>query len=324
MKKENNSEINTKKNKKNEEDDNKNINDLSDFTEKEVFKGGINNIEKKITENSITNKNQQSNIMNLPHNLLKNLIKQENSNNNTSFQPNNSISSSGFISFRNKKARFVNLNITNNTDNNKIEEEIDPKLITQSILIKLKTNGKINLTNSSFSKENQLIESTKENEVEIDEKDLKVIHTNSSNSNSIDNDNIEINEKNSEEEENEKNVFWNLNSHKDKNINEKYFDNLKENKNENFKEENKEKYLNTIICTLSMLEKGKAIFVSQDDMIFFLPSFFVPKNLKIGNTYKFRVKEYFQYSKKVMKYKKYNKNMQRKFNIINVIFFLVS
>ena len=298
MKKENNSEINTKKIQKNEEDDNKNINDLSDFTEKEVFKGGINNIEKKITENSITNKNQQSNIMNLPHNLLQNLIKQENSNNNTSFQPNNSISSSGFISFRNKKARFVNLNITNNTDNNKIEEEIDPKLITQSILIKLKTNGKINLTNSSFSKENQLIESTKENEVEIDEKDLKVIHTNSSNSNSIDNDNIEINEKNSEEEENEKNVFWNLNSNKDKNINDKYFDHLKENKDNHFKEENKEKYLNTIICTLSMLEKGKAIFVSQDDMIFVLPSFFVPKNLKIGNTYKFRVKEYFQYSKK--------------------------
>ena len=298
MKKENNSEINTKKIQKNEEDDNKNINDLSDFTEKEVFKGGINNIEKKITENSITNKNQQSNIMNLPHNLLQNLIKQENSNNNTSFQPNNSISSSGFISFRNKKARFVNLNITNNTDNNKIEEEIDPKLITQSILIKLKTNGKINLTNSSFSKENQLIESTKENEVEIDEKDLKIIHTNSSNSNSIDNDNIEINEKNSEEEENEKNVFWNLNSNKDKNINENNFDNLKENKDNNFKEKNKEKYLNTIICTLSILEKGKAIFVSQDDMIFILPSFFVPKNLKIGNTYKFRVKEYFQYSKK--------------------------
>ena len=292
MKKENNNEIN--KIKKNEESDN----DLSDFTNKTVFKGALNSIEEENKKNThyLIKKNQT--IMNTPHNLLQNLIKQENTNNNLSFQANNSISSSGFVSFRNKKSRFVNLNNTNNADNNKIEEEIDPKLITQSILIKLKTNGKINLTNSSFSKENQLIESTKENEVEIDEKDLKVIHTNSSNSNSIDNDNIEINEKNSEEEENEKNVFWNLNSHKDKNINEKYFDNLKENKNENFKEENKEKYLNTIICTLSMLEKGKAIFVSQDDMIFVLPSFFVPKNLKIGNTYKFRVKEYFQYSKK--------------------------
>ena len=292
MKKENNNEIN--KIKKNEESDN----DLSDFTNKTVFKGALNSIEEENKQNTHYSIKKNQTIMNTPHNLLQNLIKQENTNNNLSFQANNSISSSGFVSFRNKKARFVNLNNTNNADNNKIEEEIDPKLITQSILIKLKTNGKINLTNSSFSKENQLIESTKENEVEIDEKDLKVIHTNSSNSNSIDNDNIEINEKNSEEEENEKNVFWNLNSHKDKNINEKYFDNLKENKNENFKEENKEKYLNTIICTLSMLEKGKAIFVSQDDMIFVLPSFFVPKNLKIGNTYKFRVKEYFQYSKK--------------------------
>ena len=292
MKKENNNEIN--KIKKNEESDN----DLSDFTNKTVFKGALNSIEEENKQNTHYSIKKNQTIMNTPHNLLQNLIKQENTNNNLSFQANNSISSSGFVSFRNKKSRFVNLNNTNNADNNKIEEEIDPKLITQSILIKLKTNGKINLTNSSFSKENQLIESTKENEVEIDEKDLKVIHTNSSNSNSIDNDNIEINEKNSEEEENEKNVFWNLNSHKDKNINEKYFDNLKENKNENFKEENKEKYLNTIICTLSMLEKGKAIFVSQDDMIFVLPSFFVPKNLKIGNTYKFRVKEYFQYSKK--------------------------
>ena len=296
MKKENNSEINTKKIQKNEEDDNKNINDLSDFTEKEVFKGGINNIEKKITENSITNKNQQSNIMNLPHNLLQNLIKQENSNNNTSFQPNNSISSSGFISFRNKKARFVNLNITNNTDNNKIEEEIDPKLITQSILIKLGTSGKPHLANSSFSKEGHLIESTKANEVEIDEKDLKIIHTNSSN-NSNNNASDDSNDKNNFDDENEKNVFWNLNSHKDK-INDFHNLDINEKKEDSIKNENKDKYLNTIICTLSILETGKAIFVSQDDMIFILPSFFVPKNLKIGNTYKFKVKEYFQYSKK--------------------------
>ncbi len=294
MKNENNTEIKTNKNQNKEENDNENINDLSDFTEKEVFKGGINNVEKKINENSIPNKNQQSHIMNLPHNLLQNLIKQENPNNNTSFQPNNSISSSGFISFRNKKARFVNLNITNNTDNNKIEEEIDPKLITQSILIKLATSGKPHISNSSFSKEGQLIESTKENEVEIDEKDLKVIHTNSSINSNVSHESID---KNYEEEENDKNVFWNLNSHKDKIVNENNLDNIKINE-DSFRKQKKEKYLNTIICTLSMLEKGKAIFVSQDDMIFVLPSFFVPKNLKIGNTYKFRVKEYFQYSKK--------------------------
>ena len=288
MKKENNNEIN--KIKKNEESDN----DLSDFTNKTVFKGALNSIEEENKKNThyLIKKNQT--IMNTPHNLLQTLIKQENTNNNLSFQANNSISSSGFVSFRNKKSRFVNLNNTNNADNNKIEEEIDPKLITQSILIKLATSGKPHISNSSFSKEGQLIESTKENEVEIDEKDLKVIHTNSSVNSNVSHESID---KNYEEEENDKNVFWNLNSHKDKIVNENNLDNIKINE-DSFRKQKKEKYLNTIICTLSMLEKGKAIFVSQDDMIFVLPSFFVPKNLKIGNTYKFKVKEYLQYSKK--------------------------
>ena len=288
MKKENNNEIN--KIKKNEESDN----DLSDFTNKTVFKGALNSIEEENKKNThyLIKKNQT--IMNTPHNLLQNLIKQENTNNNLSFQANNSISSSGFVSFRNKKSRFVNLNNTNNADNNKIEEEIDPKLITQSILIKLATSGKPHISNSSFSKEGQLIESTKENEVEIDEKDLKVIHTNSSINSNVSHESID---KNYEEEENDKNVFWNLNSHKDKIVNEKFLNNFNIN-DDSFRKKKKEKYLNSIICTLSMLEKGKAIFVSQDDMIFVLPSFFVPKNLKIGNTYKFKVKEYLQYSKK--------------------------
>ena len=286
MQKENNENLNNSK--KIEE----NEMDLSDLTDKEVFKGALKNIELQNIKNPIK---KPSHIINTPHNILQNLIKQDNPNNNISFQPNTSISSSGFISFRNKKARFVNLNTTNNPEN-KIDEEIDPKLITQSILIKLGTSGKPHLANSSFSKEGHLIESTKANEVEIDEKDLKIIHTNSSN-NSNNNASDDSNDKNNFDDENEKNVFWNLNSHKDK-INDFHNLDINEKKEDSIKNENKDKYLNTIICTLSILEKGKAIFVSQDDMIFILPSFFVPKNLKIGNTYKFKVKEYFQYSKK--------------------------
>ena len=286
MQKENNENLNNSK--KIEE----NEMDLSDLTDKEVFKGALKNIEYQNIKNPIK---KPSHIINTPHNILQNLIKQDNPNNNISFQPNTSISSSGFISFRNKKARFVNLNTTNNPEN-KIDEEIDPKLITQSILIKLGTSGKPHLANSSFSKEGHLIESTKANEVEIDEKDLKIIHTNSSN-NSNNNASDDSNDKNNFDDENEKNVFWNLNSHKDK-INDFHNLDINEKKEDSIKNENKDKYLNTIICTLSILEKGKAIFVSQDDMIFILPSFFVPKNLKIGNTYKFKVKEYFQYSKK--------------------------
>ena len=286
MQKENNENLNNSK--KIEE----NEMDLSDLTDKEVFKGALKNIELQNIKNPIK---KPSHLINTPHNILQNLIKQDNPNNNISFQPNTSISSSGFISFRNKKARFVNLNTTNNPEN-KIDEEIDPKLITQSILIKLGTSGKPHLANSSFSKEGHLIESTKANEVEIDEKDLKIIHTNSSN-NSNNNASDDSNDKNNFDDENEKNVFWNLNSHKDK-INDFHNLDINEKKEDSIKNENKDKYLNTIICTLSILEKGKAIFVSQDDMIFILPSFFVPKNLKIGNTYKFKVKEYFQYSKK--------------------------
>ena len=73
------------------------------------------------------------------------------------------------------------------------------KINTQSILIKLATSGKPHISNSSFSKEGYLIEFTKENEVEIEEKDLKVIHTNSSS-----NVSHESNDKNYEEEENDK------------------------------------------------------------------------------------------------------------------------
>ena len=196
MQKENNENLNNSK--KIEE----NEMDLSDLTDKEVFKGALKNIELQNIKNPIK---KPSHLINTPHNILQNLIKQDNPNNNISFQPNTSISSSGFISFRNKKARFVNLNTTNNPEN-KIDEEIDPKLITQSILIKLGTSGKPHLANSSFSKEGHLIESTKANEVEIDEKDLKIIHTNSSN-NSNNNVSDDSNDKNNFDDENEKNVF---------------------------------------------------------------------------------------------------------------------
>ena len=293
MKKAKNIEIKKEKNNISNE------NNLSDFTEKEVFKGGINNIEKQNNNNYKLKKKENSHIFNTSHNILQNLIKQDNqnitNNNNNSFHPNTSITSSGFISFRNKKARFVNLNSTNNLEY-KIEEEIDPKLITQSILMKLGTNGKINYLNSSFSKENNIIESTKENEIEIDEKDLKRVNTNSSKSNNSNNNNsIFSGENNLEEEENEKNVFWNLNSNKDKIINE--YNNFEELNNKNDNKLKEEKYLNSIICNLSMIKKGKAIFISQDDIIFVLPSFFIPQNIKIGNTYKLKIKELFKFSK---------------------------
>jgi hypothetical protein len=74
----------------------------------------------------------------------------------------------------------------------------------------------------------------------------------------------------------------------------------------------KEIYLNSIICTLSRIEKGKAIFVSNDDYIFVLPASFVPRNLIVGNTYIFRISEFEKFKDKVINLqeirKKYNKN----------------
>lgn len=44
-------------------------------------------------------------------------------------------------------------------------------------------------------------------------------------------------------------------------------------------------------CILSKLEKGIATFVSEDDIIFSLPSCFLPKNSVIGNTYQLNLGE---------------------------------
>ena len=280
--------------------DEKSENDLSEFTDKEVFKGANalykehkkeninknNNIEnksnlKKISNNDNTNltKPLPQNVN--PHNLLQNLIKNDNNNNvnSNNFISNNSISSSGFISFRNKKAKFVTLNTTNTLNNdNKIEEEMDADAITMSILEKLGMNN-LDSNNLNDNKNNNNL-------------------NNSSSSNNKDS----LSDK-------EKNIFWNLKSNNNSNENINNNKSIENNEliyNEShnnslsglLNNEPKEKYLNSVICTLSLIDRGKAVFVSQDDMIFVLPSLFVPKNLKVGNTYMFKVSEFLNFNKK--------------------------
>ncbi len=216
-----------------------------------------------------------------PHNLLQNLIKNDNNNNvnSNNFISNNSISSSGFISFRNKKAKFVTLNTTNTLNNdNKIEEEMDADAITMSILEKLGMNN-LDSNNLNDNKNNNNL-------------------NNSSSSNNKDS----LSDK-------EKNIFWNLKSNNNSNENINNNKSIENNEliyNEShnnslsglLNNEPKEKYLNSVICTLSLIDRGKAVFVSQDDMIFVLPSLFVPKNLKVGNTYMFKVSEFLNFNKK--------------------------
>jgi hypothetical protein len=279
--------------------DEKSENDLSEFTDKEVFKGA-NALYKELKKENINKNNNIENKSNLkkisndntnltkplpqnvnPHNLLQNLIKNDNNNNvnSNNFISNNSISSSGFISFRNKKAKFVTLNTTNTLNNdNKIEEEMDADAITMSILEKLGMNN-LDSNNLNDNKNNNNL-------------------NNSSSSNNKDS----LSDK-------EKNIFWNLKSNNNSNENINNNKSIENNEliyNEShnnslsglLNNEPKEKYLNSVICTLSLIDRGKAVFVSQDDMIFVLPSLFVPKNLKVGNTYMFKVSEFLNFNKK--------------------------
>ena len=78
---------------------------------------------------------------------------------------------------------------------------------------------------------------------------------------------------------------------------------------ENFKEKNENKNLNldnknsfsdvfyrsfnnVVDCfTVATIEKGVALLVSNDDCIFTLPTFLLPKGVKVGNVYKFAIDE---------------------------------
>lgn len=59
--------------------------------------------------------------------------------------------------------------------------------------------------------------------------------------------------------------------------------------------------LSKVICTLSKIENGFATFVSTDDLIFVLPSLFIPSNLNVGNTYIFKLCEVDQAENKIAK-----------------------
>ena len=57
--------------------------------------------------------------------------------------------------------------------------------------------------------------------------------------------------------------------------------------------------VNNIKCTLSFLDKGKAIFVSENDDIFWLPSATLNENIKVGNSYLFQIDKLNNHLKKM-------------------------
>jgi hypothetical protein len=66
---------------------------------------------------------------------------------------------------------------------------------------------------------------------------------------------------------------------------------------------------NIINCTISSIEKGIAILVTQDDTIFTLPAFFLPKNSVPGNSYQITIDETIKIHAKVNSIQ----NIQNKF-----------
>ena len=174
-------------------------NDISDFTNNHVFRGGLGllqpNNQSKPPLMITSNNNPQ-----IQHPILQSLARPEG---NITI-PNSSLYSSGFLSFRNKKANILNPQGLN-CSNNKIEENVDPAAVTQSILEKLNsfkesshnmimsientTPGRKDKYNNEQKEIGKLFKNnnndSKPIEEECETKDINYIHTNSSNKDSM-------------------------------------------------------------------------------------------------------------------------------------------
>jgi hypothetical protein len=71
---------------------------------------------------------------------------------------------------------------------------------------------------------------------------------------------------------------------------------------------------NTINCTISSIDKGIAILVTQDDTIFTLPAFFLPKNSIPGNSYQICIDETVKMQSKVTNINNIQKRIKMKKN----------
>ena len=218
-------------------------------------------------------------------NILQNL-KGISSNQNKGYESTlmSNVSYSSFLSFKNKKVKFVNLNASINQSllNNKSKQDEIKKLEEEDKEIINKKEQENMMKN--ILKRFGGTDIIKEKEDEQEDKNFKLnIEDNK-------NKNININNKIKENEESESLLFniskqYQIKSSQ-KNLEENY-----KNKSNNSIDIEKEKNIkvNSIKCTLSFLDKGKAIFVSENDDIFWLPSATLNEKIKVGNSYLFQI-----------------------------------
>jgi hypothetical protein len=239
-----------------------------------------------ISEDIKIDRNKKENKNNI--NILQNLKGISNQNIGYGSTLMSNVSYSSFLSFKNKKVKFVNLNTSVNQsmvnksrrEELKKQEEEDKEKINKLEQEKIMKNIMERFgCSGDIIKENQ-----NENENEEKEKDINEYNKMKyNNKNNIHND---INDR----EENESLLFkiskqYDLNKKKSKNEEKDKINNILDNKETHEQKIN----ITNIKCTLSFFDKGKAIFVSENDDIFWLPSSSLNENIKVGNSYLFSI-----------------------------------
>ena len=291
--------------KKDIQSNNNNINnDKEKLNEQNIIDKNLNineniNMNQELKNIKLENKTENKNIS-----ILQNLKGISNQNANFGSTLMSNVSYSSFLSFKNKKVKFVNLNSSINqslinksrqeelkkqeeADKEKINEKENEKIM-KTILERLGGGGVIN---ENANEESSIKKNITEN-----------------NSNSDINKNL-----NEDSSENESLLFniskqYALNKNNNKeNIEQKETGSTKTNSLDKIE---KKIRVNIIKCTLSFLDKGKAIFVTENDDIFSLPSSILNENIKVGNSYMFQIDKLNDHLKKLYEIE----NIQNKYN----------
>ena len=194
------------------------------------------------------------------------------------------VSYSSFLSFKNKRVKFVNLNTSINQslmNNKSIKEEMRKQ--EEEDKEKINKKEQENMMKNILNRLGGTNDIIKENEYEQED----IINNNEENEQKLNINNKNINNKIQDYEEDDSLLF---NIKKQNEI--KTVENNEQNNSNKKMDSNKKEQIiqiNSIKCTLSFLDKGKAIFVSENDDIFWLPSATLNENIKVGNSYLFEI-----------------------------------
>ena len=228
-----------------------------------------------ITQNKEKDNNKNNNI-----NILQNL-KGISSSQNKGYESTlmSNVSYSSFLSFKNKKVKFVNLNTSNNQSllNNKSRQD-EIKKLEEEDKEKINKKEQENMMKNILKRFGGSTDIIKEKEDEQEDKNIKT------NKNLINNFKIKENEES-------ESLLFNISRQNHIKLSQKNLEENYKNKSNDLNNDEKEKkvVVNSIKCTLSFLDKGKAIFVSENDDIFWLPSATLNEKIKVGNSYLFQI-----------------------------------